>query len=174
MVIRKNNTDNIFARHVHELPVSKPAVVIHKQRNLYLLPFVLLIATVLFVALLFNRTSQAAQILKLDPYALVENQTNRFAYSIVDTRDAASYKKGHIRGALMLTDKIDLKKQTVLLYGHTQFDQKSEEVARQMAAKGANVKILAIGWNEFRHFTNLWVPENAWNNFRIDDFIEEQ
>ncbi|MFA6005824.1 MAG: rhodanese-like domain-containing protein [Patescibacteria group bacterium] len=110
---------------------------------------------------------------KLDPYQLVAHVKNRLAYVIIDTRDKQSYAKGHIRGAILSEQYKVTRGQKVLIYGHTQFDAEPGKLAQQLATKEVDVQVLAVGWNEFRHFSNLWVPEKSWNDFNISDFVEE-
>lgn len=145
--------------------------------------FLLFITSVFFAAVLvykkaspllknrfFSRYDAAS---RLDPYLFVSNTKDRMSHVIVDTRDKESYRKGHIKWAIPADQlKVDGKRK-IILYGYTQFDNKPIELASELARKGADVQVLAVGWNEFRHFSNLWVPEKDWNNFQIADFVEE-
>ena len=60
----------------------------------------------------------------------------------------------------------------ILIYGENEYSLLSSEVAALLNENGIKEKLLSVGWNEFRHFSTFWLPENL--NARIDivDYIE--
>lgn len=128
-------------------------------------------------------TIAGEQILKnehIDPYALfTANRALESKYELVDLRDADSYKKEHIKKSVHIPfDKgsIDLslvqKSKHIILYSYTDYSSESEQVMSFLQNKGYSVSILKTGWNTFRHFSNLWIPERKWGSIRVDDYIE--
>ena len=96
----------------------------------------------------------------------------------MDIRDSASYKKAHIKGAVNYsTDKLKkdmqiLKKKRIIIYGDTISSVQSKEVALSLIEKGIDARLMSVGWNEFRHFRNLWIPESQWDLIDINKYIE--
>lgn len=88
---------------------------------------------------------------------------------ILDTRDKSEYEKGHIKGAVM--ELKETKNKMVIVYGRTGYDANPKEIALGLLEKGLDVKVLSIGWNEFRHFRNLWVPDSMWGKFDPEKYI---
>lgn len=139
--------------------------------------------------------SSGAQVSAYDPMALVHLiKKNDQTYVLVDVRSAKEFDEGHIKTAIsipvlgaeylaangeikdgtlkeMFTSKIR-NKSLVILYGQTQFSTYPESVATFLDQSGRRVKVLKIGWNEWAHFTNMWVPESSWNTFVIDPYIQ--
>ncbi len=121
-----------------------------------------------------------------DPYALAQDLL-RYDGSIlvVDIRSRTSYEAGHILHAvhvpfmiegstvtnaddvLHALGKLIQGKKSVILYGETQFDERPRAAAAFLGTKRITAKTLAIGWNEWRHFRNLWVPQAAWNTLPL-------
>lgn len=97
---------------------------------------------------------------------------------IMDIRDGISYKKAHIRGAVNYsTDKLKkdmqiLKKKKIIIYGDTISSVQSKEIALSLIERGIDARLMSVGWNEFRHFRNLWIPESQWDLIDINKYIE--
>jgi len=97
---------------------------------------------------------------------------------LVDIRDETSYKKAHIRGAKnYLIDQTknnlkEFKNKKVIIYGDTSFSISSKEVALFLLEKGVDARLMSVGWNEFRHFKNFWVPESQWSEIDINKYIQ--
>lgn len=139
--------------------------------------------------------SSRARVSTYDPMALVHLiKKNDQTYVLVDLRSAKEFDEGHIKTAVSIpilgteylaangevkdgkvkevfTDKTR-NKSLVILYGQTQFSTYPESVAKVLDQSGRKVKVLKIGWNEWAHFTNMWVPESLWNTFVIDPYIQ--
>ncbi|HMS22837.1 MAG TPA: rhodanese-like domain-containing protein [Candidatus Levybacteria bacterium] len=133
---------------------------------------------------------------RFDPMVLLKMiQKNNTDYVVVDIRTAKEYENGHIKSAVsipiygtnILSDAGEIKdanglkdrmnevtknKKIVILYGQTAYSMYVEQVARYLDSNGGKVKVLGVGWNEWAHFKNLWVPEADWNVINIQDFIQ--
>lgn len=117
--------------------------------------------------------------LYVDPLALLQLiDSGDKKIILVDTRDSSSFKKAHIRGAVNFSidqikkDTSFLKNKKVITYGDTASSVLSKEIALLLIEKKINVRLLSVGWNEFRHFKNLWVPENQWDKIDVNKYIE--
>lgn len=129
--------------------------------------------------------------LKYDPYLLLEKiKQGDTDYALVDIRSSSDYELGHIKSAINIPvygtklikkdgslDKNLIKKAVkdktkgkniVIFYGHSQHTTYVDEIA-QIVGGG---KALAIGWNEWAHFKNLWVPESKWNEIDLSDYVQ--
>jgi rhodanese-related sulfurtransferase len=97
---------------------------------------------------------------------------------LIDIRDSLSYKKAHIKGAVNYsTDQIKkdvskFKKKKIIIYGDTTSSVLSKEIALLLIEKGIDARLMSVGWNEFRHFKNLWVPESQWDKVDVNKYIE--
>lgn len=97
---------------------------------------------------------------------------------IMDIRDNMSYKKAHIKGAVNYSiDKLKknmqiLKKKRIIIYGDTISSVQSKEFALVLIEKGIDARLMSVGWNEFRHFRNLWIPESQWDLIDINKYLE--
>lgn len=132
-----------------------------------------------------------------DPYEVkLDIDKGEMFYALFDVRSPKEFGKGHIRDALNLpayTSFSDLKKfsiserdligtlrsimphkKPILVYGSTRDSQVTHDVAAILRRNGFEVSVLGVGWNEWRHFTNLWVPEAGWDSFDIDRYVDEE
>lgn len=97
---------------------------------------------------------------------------------LIDIRDSLSYKKAHIKGAVNYsTDQIKkdiskFKKKKIIIYGDTTSSVLSKEIALLLIEKGVDARLMSVGWNEFRHFKNLWVPESQWSEIDVNKYIQ--
>lgn len=121
---------------------------------------------------------KAKKDLLLDPLILIrwmEEKNNDFL--LIDVRDRDSYQKEHLRSAFWLGERQSLKDiprdKTLVLYGHSANDPEVSEIALDLLEKGYNLKILAVGFNEFRHLKILWLPPSQWDKLMIEDYTEE-
>ncbi len=115
----------------------------------------------------------------LDPVDLLDLiKNNDKNYILIDIRSKEEFNKGHIKTAVNLTPEAllkktnDLRKKTVILYGQTSYSSITKNTVYSLLEKNIKVKVLSVGWNEFFHFRNLWLPEILWNKMRIDQFVE--
>lgn len=125
----------------------------------------------------------------LDPITLIQSNN---VYTIIDIRSKEEYAKSHIKNAvsipvyrldgavmrlvelntLVIPTHVD-KTKPIVLYGPSAYFARNTEVARYLASKGFMVYTLSVGWNEFRHFQNIWVPEALWGTIDVMSFIQE-
>lgn len=90
---------------------------------------------------------------------------------ILDTRDESDYKRGHVKSAVL--ELGETKNKLVVVYGQSAFDTVPKQTVISLLEKGINAKVLSIGWNEFRHFRNLWVPDSMWGKFDPGKYIQD-
>lgn len=109
---------------------------------------------------------------------------------IVDLRSKAEYDKEHVKEAHSLPvyelkndrmvylsidpsalSKLD-KKQHIVIYGPSASFQYQQQIISDLIRQGYSVSQLAIGWNELRHFQNLWIPEGLWGKIDVNSIIE--
>lgn len=133
---------------------------------------------------------------KFDPMALVSNiKSNHNGYVLVDIRSRADYEAGHIKKAVsvpvynkeMLNKDGSLnegkirdafkdvreQKKLIILYADSSFSIYPDIIVSILGGF-QNVKVLAVGWNEWAHFKNMWVPESQWSTFNINDYIQRK
>lgn len=109
---------------------------------------------------------------------------------LIDLRSTDEYNKEHIKGArslpvyelknnkvvylsidLSTLSKLD-KQQHIVTYGPSTSFQYQQQIISDFAKQGYSVSQLAVGWNELRHFQNLWIPEGLWGKIDVNSIIE--
>lgn len=109
---------------------------------------------------------------------------------LLDIRSKAEYDKEHIKGALSLpsytlknnvveylnldpdtVSKLD-KSRYIVIYGPSTSFQYTTRVMYDLQKHGYAVSQLAVGWNELRHFQNIWIPEGLWGKIDVNSIIE--
>lgn len=123
-----------------------------------------------------------------DPIELLEGADD---IQLVDIRSAEAFTAGHITGARNLPFEIDdkniveyegfekkldeiQKEDTLVLYGENNFQKNSYIAADYLQSKGYEVRILRIGWSEFRNFPSFWIPEDRINDFNLIEYMDLQ
>ncbi len=127
-----------------------------------------------------------------DPF-LLSQELQKDQVQVVDIRSSAEFNKGHIRTAINIPTYLSIKNisgteikeselinafnnlaknKPVIIYGNSA-SSLPNEIADYLNQHGIRVRPLSIGWNEWRHFPNLWVPESQWDHFSIDNVVEE-
>lgn len=154
---------------------------------------VLLLLTIVFVFSMREKGS-GGNTASIDPYILVSAiKRNDKGYVIIDVRSKKEFDQGHIQTAQSYpmydalekwTGGIDTKDQitkaaraippntTVVVYGHFANSALPQLVAQKLQAKGKKAYVLAVGWNEFAHMSNVWIPEAAWRDVDIQKYIQ--
>lgn len=116
-------------------------------------------------------------------------------FVLVDLRSKEEYDKEHIIGAINIpayldpqtsisldSDKQEAKKmldefsalpndRDIIVYCYSMPCMTGRKVGKLLAENGIYVKHLGIGWNEWRHFWNLWNHEGEWNSTDIKNYI---
>lgn len=111
-------------------------------------------------------------------------------YVLVDLRSAEEYEKEHIAGAISIpaykdrdtsdygaVDRIVSsfaalpKGREVIVYCYSMPCMTGRKVGKMLVEHGIYVRQLGIGWNEWRHFWNLWNHEHEWNTTAVQDYI---
>lgn len=132
-----------------------------------------------------------------DPYQVkLDLDRGELFYALIDIRSPEEFSKGHIRDAVNLpaySNFNDLKKlslseggitqnlrrlvprkKPIVVYGTTRDSQVTHDIVAILSRNGYEVSTLGVGWNEWRHFTNLWVPEAGWDSFQIENYVDEK
>lgn len=127
-----------------------------------------------------------------DPLDLIEavrKQSNKIV--VLDIRSEAEYKKEHIKYAVSVpfytieNDRINYidvqegikkisidKSKLLVLYGPSTSFQPQQTIVSELEKKGYTAQLLAIGWNELRHFQNIWIPEGLWGKIDVNSILE--
>jgi rhodanese-related sulfurtransferase len=108
----------------------------------------------------------------------------------MDIRSEDEFKKAHVKNAISVpfyslkndfieykdipktihTIKIE-KTKLIIIYGPSTSFQYQRTVVSKLIASGFNAQLLAVGWNELRHFQNIWIPEGLWGKIDINTVI---
>lgn len=125
----------------------------------------------------------------LDLLEAVKKQNSTIIF--LDIRSAEEYKKEHIKYAVSapfytfknnMIKYIDVqttlkkitidKSKLIVVYGPSTSFQRQQEVLSQLKKNGYSAQLLAVGWNELRHFQNIWVPEGLWGKIDVNSILE--
>lgn len=143
----------------------------------------------------FTQTGKTVASDKTDPVILLSLiMKNNPEYVLIDVRSAVEFDEGHIKTAVSVPvygtkflradgsiDKSGLKdafknavkgKKKIILYGQSQYSTYPETVVKALGLR--NAEVLSVGWNEWMHFKNLWLPEDQWNKINIRDYVQVQ
>lgn len=119
------------------------------------------------------------QDLYLDPITLIELINNKSKEILVfDVRKKEAYQKEHLKGAIFFESLTQVKKvnknkkKTIIIYGDFSSSVKPKQIALTLLENGFSVKILSIGYNEFRHLKVFWLPQDYWDKINPDDYLE--
>ncbi|MBI2141290.1 rhodanese-like domain-containing protein [Candidatus Woesearchaeota archaeon] len=113
-------------------------------------------------------------------------------YVLVDLRSAEEYEAEHIVGAVNIPAYSDRntaaygdvdrivsafaalpKDKDIIVYCYSMPCMTGRKIGKMLAENGIYVKHLGIGWNEWRHFWNLWNHEHEWNTTIAEDYISK-
>lgn len=125
-----------------------------------------------------------------DPIELMDT-SKRNEIVLLDVRSSEEYQKEHIVGALsyplymiqnekikyvesesLSTEGID-KTKSIVVYGPSNSFQRQQAFVSELKKQGFNAKLLAVGWNELRHFQNMWIPEGLWGKIDVNSIIQK-
>lgn len=141
----------------------------------------------------FSGNSSRVLASKMDPVVLLGMiKKNSSDYVLIDVRSANEFNQGHIKTAISIPvygtkflradgsiDKKGLKeafaksiknKKQIVLYGQSQYSAYPEVIIKALKLK--NAQVLSVGWNEWMHFKNLWIPESEWNRIDINNYVQ--
>lgn len=112
------------------------------------------------------------------------------SYILVDLRSPQEYEKEHIIGAINIPaytdpdtsayEEVDRivsqfkqlpEGKEVIVYCYSMPCMTGRKIGLMLAEKGIFVKLLGIGWNEWRYFWTLWNHEHEWNLTKTEDYI---
>lgn len=125
-----------------------------------------------------NQLSQLSSIY-IDPLDLIDNiKRTDGKILLVDLRDEASYQKEHIKTAILFKDVDQIKKlskngeKQIVVYGNFQGEEKVYQQTLNLINQGLKVKILSIGYNQFRHLKIFWLPQSQWDTVQVEEWVE--
>ncbi len=117
----------------------------------------------------------------LDPMTLIKViDKNPSDMVVIDIRSKDDFNRGHIKSSInmskdaVMKDYRGLRNKKVIVYGENSYDPAPKDVAIFLLGKRIDARVLAVGWNEFRHFRNLWVPEGMWNKIDVNRYVSDQ
>lgn len=127
---------------------------------------------------------------------LYYDPVNYFVYNediqLVDIRRKENFQKEHISSSINIPVEIDkanpseivnkeelieaFKKldseKTIVIFGENTNSLVPSKLAGLLAEKHIAVKVMTIGWNEFRHLHTFWLPEQLWGKVNVLEFVE--
>jgi rhodanese-related sulfurtransferase len=169
---------------------------ISRDLSLSILPHPAFINSIVsFPGTLFAKESVFDGAAVYDPYVLkMDLDRGELPYLLLDLRSVEEFETEHIRGAISLPtytslkdlpkhslnekkimekiESLDAKDRAVVVYAHTRDSKLAQDTALILRKNGHEVSVLGVGWNEWRHFRNLWLPEPEWNTVELNNYIE--
>ncbi|OGK66720.1 hypothetical protein A2403_02395 [Candidatus Roizmanbacteria bacterium RIFOXYC1_FULL_41_16] len=128
--------------------------------------------------------TQAPLLAVYDPLDLKhEIQTRSSQIAIIDLRLKKEFAQGHIRSSYNLPWQTDLnlwlknfkalklKGQKLIFYQYSSASVAPQKAALYLKKVGWEAYYLAIGYNEWRHFPNFWLPEKDWEKWELERFV---
>lgn len=128
-----------------------------------------------------------------DPLNLIsEVKKNKSDIVFLDIRAAEEFQKEHIKNAISFPCyslnndtinyfdiqktvkkmKID-KSKFIVVYGPSTSFQPQQTILSELKKNGYSAQLFAVGWNEFRHFQTIWIPEGLWGKIDSSTLIEK-
>ncbi len=111
-------------------------------------------------------------------------------FVLVDLRSAQEYEKEHVVGAISIPAYSDPdtsaygdverivaafsalpKGKDIVVYCYSMPCMTGRKIGLMLAGHGIIVKHLGIGWNEWRHYWNLWNHEHEWNATNASEYV---
>lgn len=126
----------------------------------------------------------------VDPVRVIDRiKAKDQLFVLVDIRREQEFKKGHIKGAVNIpvssvADLTEMDKSKliedfkrygsyeIIIYGESRHTTVPKEVVIFLFEKNISTKMLAIGWTDFRYFSNFWLPQDRWQDFQVFSYIE--
>ena len=113
-------------------------------------------------------------------------------FVLVDLRSEEEYKKEHIAGAINIPayktkeksayDEVDRivesfkilpKDKDIIVYCYSMPCMTGRKIGKMLAEHNIYVKLLNVGWNEWRYYWGLWNHEHEWNITDVMDYVSE-
>ncbi|MBT4119992.1 MAG: rhodanese-like domain-containing protein [Candidatus Peribacter sp.] len=120
--------------------------------------------------------------------AMTKGNTNDFV--LVDLRSPEEYEREHIAGAISIwaykdpehsayneVDRIVSafkalpQDKDIIVYCYSIPCMTGRKMGNVLAENDVYVKLLGVGWNEWRHFWTLWNHEHEWDTFLVEDYV---
>jgi rhodanese-related sulfurtransferase len=120
--------------------------------------------------------------------AMTKGETDDFV--LVDLRSPEEYEREHIAGAISIWayndpensayDEVDRivsmfralpQDKDIIVYCYSIPCMTGRKIGHALAEHGVYVKLLGVGWNEWRYFWTLWNHEHEWDQINVEDYI---
>ncbi len=127
--------------------------------------------------------------LYVPPQELLKHTNKQYPFILVDIRSHEKYEIGHINHAHNIPVEFDDDKRvskkvldsfqsvnqdkSIIIYSENRYDRQAEKLAAYLIENGIIVKILSVGWSEFRRFPNFWLSEDQWDTVDINMYVTE-
>lgn len=136
----------------------------------------------------FYRTENAVHV---SPHGLRKKMDDRKAdYILVDLRSKEEYEREHIAGAISIPAYSDPdtsaygdverivgafkalpQGKPIIVYCYSMPCMTGRKIGLMLTEHDIYVQHLGIGWNEWRHFWNLWNHEHEWASVKVSDYV---
>lgn len=127
----------------------------------------------------------------VSPHGLRKKMDERKTdYVLVDLRSQKEYEREHIVTAVSIPAYSDPdtsaygdverivtafkalpRDKPIIVYCYSMPCMTGRKIGKMLAENSIYVQHLGIGWNEWRHFWNLWNHEHEWNDTKVEDYI---
>jgi rhodanese-related sulfurtransferase len=127
----------------------------------------------------------------VSPHSLRKKMDDRKTdYVLVDLRSQQEYEREHVAGAVSIpaysdpdtsvygdVDRIVAafealpKDKPIIVYCYSMPCMTGRKIGAMLTEHGIYVQHLGIGWNEWRHYWNLWNHEHEWSATKVEDYI---
>ena len=118
-----------------------------------------------------------------DPYTLLtEIKENKNTVTLLDVRPDSEYRNGHIMGAIsvpfsgqsdLLNKTLKYKNKRIIIYGGSAYSTDPLKAFTILLKNNFDARMLAVGWNEWKHLSTVWLPESQWTAIDINNFIKK-
>lgn len=136
----------------------------------------------------FYATESAVHV---SPHGLRKKMDERKTdYTLVDLRSRQEYEKEHIAGAVSIPAYSDPdtsaygdverivgaftllpQDKPIIVYCYSMPCMTGRKIGKMLTEHGIYVQHLGIGWNEWRHFWNLWNHEHEWGTTKVEEYV---
>ena len=127
----------------------------------------------------------------VSPHSLRKKMDDRKDdYILVDLRSQVEYEREHIAGAISIPAYTDPNTsaygdvdrivgafrslpegKNIIVYCYSMPCMTGRKIGKMLTEHDIYVQHLGIGWNEWRHFWNLWNHEHEWNTTKVEDYV---
>ena len=122
-----------------------------------------------------------------DPYTVISTVIkNDSEIILVDLRPADTFKDKHVKNSVSIpfsgsekesksfVEKVEQirKGKPVVLLPYSAASTTGEQAYILLDDKGIDTSVMKQGWNELYNLPNMWVPEDKWQSFGMEKWVE--